>query len=926
MKYIRLICISVICLMFSVLNISAQSDSIKHYFQIKEHNSQGIVVDMTDLVEKAREVFWVWDEISVQVYGVGGSGNLDLQRTHLYTQNINENALFNNFQIDLPAGTHGTNCFEVVIKKGIAILWRQFVYTEPSSIDKSTLEILARQYAPIVLFHPEEEFYPMSLSRFFETLDNDSYVDFLFPYNVEFPEQDAPWPSASVAKSDVVTFMANNGHNLAEIVSDPTDSLYGGSIDDSSIYYSAYLDNNGITLYINYHLFFSKDYKYNDEGQGPATGSHWLDRESITISFYFMNGSWRPDKVTFAGHMPGQRLVLESAKSDYSAKFNWTGGRITLDYEDVMVFFDHPLIALAKGTHAVYPVSGDYTCNTPILTKEIPYHEAAGIPSQLPGADRNYILDNFVKFSTGDHDYSTFILPELERFSGKNHHTYALNYIDLHQTSTGASSERAILFSGFWIDGLGDSLKDDAVEHVKDTDSRLFPFTEPERELDTHSYVHNADTSGSFLDLVNSNIKALQNGLLSTLENNLKLLDSPNILREECDLKSSEDPGKIKIVFEEVPNADGYKITSLVKDLKNQEYYREVYILTDENDIYSTDDNYPDLDSFGELGDNKMYVKLLNSFIDPISKKNCVIKISAFSIISNPQGGKWSEIGLIKDAEDRDYIEQHPENWDTEKAEIWDSLDPINGNVVCGEEAEIVFRIPIFIPFHLDATCDRILATDNYQVYFYLENSEDPNGSWFDEHILFHTQVSDEPPYNWLIINPIQFDSCLQEFENADVDFQDQIKNEWQENSFYNRTEQRYADNWAIQQNSMFIFQSDKEVNGFDAYCYWANRAKVDGDTYDVQFDYTNEGDVYTITVTSTTDSVLFDNENLDPAVFTISLQSEIIPQFKLIDLYFPEDPVYLDENNTHAEFHHVDNEHGEGSEGYRYIVRVLFP
>lgn len=663
-------------------NLFGQSNNLPRYFRILENEEDHITVDMSDLTDLIKNELNVHRSlfIKIEVYGVGGSGNIEEEKRLLSETSADINLNFESYFIGLPVNT--TNAYEICIKAGYFTYWRQYVFKKTKTLSDITLRSLAEKYAPILLFHQEEEFFPMSLTQFGDGLPQDSSVLFEFPFFLD---------ETGIKRDDLFNFMANNGHSNAGIRANSDKPVFNGSINDSSLYYSGYFNHDEDILFINYILFFSRDYKYEDDGTGNATGSHWLDRESITISFRNKNGQWIPDKVTFAGHMPGQTLEFNSTDAKY---VDWTGGRLTFDYSDIMIFFDHPIIALAKGTHAIYPLSGDYTCWTTIAGIPNSYEEPAGFSIAEVNSgkqERNYILNEIVKITQGNHEYTNYIFPGIEEFSSAK--TYTLNQIDFHQTSTNSGSERAIIFSGTWIDG------------TLHYDSRSFPFTEPEREIATQNYVYESEPGTyTHYDVAFDRANALQKAHLARWEDDFNLLKAPSILFDECQIKELNPWDNLKIVFNSVDKADGYKVTVRALGEDDKEYTNEIFIQTDNSISYNVNDYYVDLIGF-QKSDNKISLEISQNFLNietPVPIKDTKLYVAAFSIIHNPHVDaitKWTEATLLKSSDDISYIQDNPSGMDEEKERIYNEVNVVSGSVICGEEAQIKSGWPVSVAF-----------------------------------------------------------------------------------------------------------------------------------------------------------------------------------------------------------------------------------
>ena len=79
-----------------------------------------------------------------------------------------------------------------------------------------------------------------------------------------------------------------------------------------------------------------------------------FDRESMTLVFEESDDA--PSWMIISGHLEDQQIsFLEKLKS-------WTQGRLRVRYDDerTLKMGTHPVIAVAEGSHALYPTSGVY--------------------------------------------------------------------------------------------------------------------------------------------------------------------------------------------------------------------------------------------------------------------------------------------------------------------------------------------------------------------------------------------------------------------------------------------------------------------------------------------------------------------------------------------------------------------------------------
>jgi hypothetical protein len=188
---------------------------------------------------------------------------------------------------------------------------------------------------------------------------------------------------------------------------------------------------------------------------GPGPGledGHVFDRESLTV--VLDTTTMRPEAVLFGAHLPGQTMGFFSTEGEKICK--WKGGRVRIPWEDVDKLSDHPLAAVARGSHGILPLPGLYAvleAKTKIL------EEAAG--------------GNRVLVSRG-------LFPGLDCLAASTAVElvpYALLDLGLDE-ATSRSWNRVLIFSGNLVDVPGG------------TNARFPPFTA--RETDPVSYEEGA--------------------------------------------------------------------------------------------------------------------------------------------------------------------------------------------------------------------------------------------------------------------------------------------------------------------------------------------------------------------------------------------------------------------------------------------------
>lgn len=314
-------------------------------------------------------------------------------------------------------------------------VWKQDIYMQwtPSQKSRSQIEEIAIKYQPILVLAEKERYYPMDLDDMFTSIGN-------LDRSVKLSSTTG---SQTIQYNQLKEYMAYNGYSEATIdlssgtiATDLIDIT--GTKASSTIYYS-YMEDSSY-FYINYHFFYgydSKDGTRND----PALGSHNFDRESITLQF--TKGASVPSFVITAGHVDGQPMASIENGDKTSQKYNqWSNERVKVAYSKIKApYFNNPVIAVARGSHALYPLSGWYFVDGLKLNWKIgQLAEPAGIVTPL--SVQLGIL------SLGD---NKMLFPNSDDFSYQS--KYTLKSLELGEMD----ESNPLNFSGYWVDALGPS-------------------------------------------------------------------------------------------------------------------------------------------------------------------------------------------------------------------------------------------------------------------------------------------------------------------------------------------------------------------------------------------------------------------------------------------------------------------------------------
>ncbi len=379
----------------------------------------------------------------------------------------------------------------------ISKIWEQDVFVsrmESDGISKETIDNLALKYAPLVLLDGKEEYLPASIA-YLQNWDDSSNspIDdcdvnvtlkipgiekISFPYN-KLAEV-LPYNSHNEAILDTI------GFNVFKFYARKTkrDALKGrrGDFDNVAVYYS-YIPNSEKKqqIVINYHFLYAYDPKMEAEGDKKKF-SHVFDRESISIVFHWDKnkptlisdasvGSGnslnpKPEYIIYGAHVTGQTIYLIDDKNipqesiDGKKKFKpnnkdklqtWTAPRIKVNWDEVVRIENHPAVAVARGSHALYPIPGWYYVKQTRLLE--------------PAMGEKLLAPSHVTLTSVTKGAFNEVL------------TYQLNDLELGSIkSTKESWNRLLAFSGYLVD------------IVVMKGARFPPFTE--RELDINKWVN----------------------------------------------------------------------------------------------------------------------------------------------------------------------------------------------------------------------------------------------------------------------------------------------------------------------------------------------------------------------------------------------------------------------------------------------------
>ncbi len=416
-------------------------------------------------------------------------------------------------------------------------VWEQdvFVMVKKEQDELSDkIKPLVEKYAPFLLLDNEERYVPASLDylvnqEMYDNNLNDLKVGIIF-HRLDTDRKKKVTRRTrltgvvrenieNIPINDIGKVLPFNGDNIGELdtlkVSDVATAKNEmrnaiekrvGNPDNITVYYSCFFNPNQKRdeVVINYHFLYAYDPKTEKEGQLLKIASHVFDRESISIVFNWDRNNpemeSQPNSVLYGAHLPGQTITLK--RNDNGEEQAWSTGRVKLKWEDVAIVKNekmdkfHPVVAVALGSHAPYPVRGDYVVDPGKMLPSLVEPARAG-KGLIPSCYEN----NKSKVE--------------EVFKSKDVSFYKL--ADLELGSITSTSKNSILaFSG------------DVVDIIGGNNAKFPPFTKRETEIDKYvngtedDPVHNWDPNkvdktdnSKFAELVKKIEKSLTEGKVS---------------------------------------------------------------------------------------------------------------------------------------------------------------------------------------------------------------------------------------------------------------------------------------------------------------------------------------------------------------------------------------------------------------------------
>ncbi len=319
-------------------------------------------------------------------------------------------------------------------------LWEQEVYVEPSPLSagaRSTLDRLAAQYSPIITLNEDEAYKPIGLTEIFT---NPSY-------SLALTTKGGTSRMSLPAIRDYIRY---NGYSKALLeghwgLGTVSDSLADLPIDSYVPYVYYTYAATAASYIINYHFF------YNFDPKTPSTsiGAHNLDREQVSITF--SKSTLRPENIYYSQHLIGSEMGLRSDSgsavnnilkdNSQALQSTWTG-YVKMSFPDAvssnMVYGDtHAIVAIAQGSHAVYPLSGTYSSGVA--------SEPAGITGSTVSAGRFLIPPSLYDGRPGSSAFT----------AGSRYYMSGLAIENITSGASAPTNLNMLAFSGDWVDIVG---------------------------------------------------------------------------------------------------------------------------------------------------------------------------------------------------------------------------------------------------------------------------------------------------------------------------------------------------------------------------------------------------------------------------------------------------------------------------------------
>ena len=378
-------------------------------------------------------------------------------------------------------------------------VWVQDVFvvkSDPDGLSDSRIKELAEKHAPFLFVDREEHYFPASIDYLLNKEDTDESLNDI---KISLKFRKIAYGSkkkvvrrtrltgvareniSEIQYKDLDKVLPYNGDNISELDTigiNPLDLFNGKNLreflekrkdnkDFVTVYYSFFPNPNlqKKEVIINYHFLYIYDSKTEVIGD-LKKASHIFDRESISIVFEWdksnPNVDPQPKYMILGAHLPGQLITLK--REDNGEEQKWRTRRVKVEWNDGYKIEigknkeSHPIVAIAKGSHATYPVPGEYAVK-PIDIVE----------TKEPASTDKLLLPSSFSYDS-----------KMDEIMRGNNNVISYKLKDLKLGSITSSSPNSLLaFSGYIVDIIGL------------TDAKFPPFTE--RETNIENWVNGSE-------------------------------------------------------------------------------------------------------------------------------------------------------------------------------------------------------------------------------------------------------------------------------------------------------------------------------------------------------------------------------------------------------------------------------------------------
>ncbi|MBL7672347.1 MAG: hypothetical protein JNM39_17840 [Bdellovibrionaceae bacterium] len=320
--------------------------------------------------------------------------------------------------------------------------WVQKIFSiapQDKQLSEEEKKVLAETYAPIVSYHQDELYYPVSLEYLTNQVEKDTELDqepFILTnrsvatsfFGSFFGSGSSSALNLQFKFKDLLTVLPYSGHFESVLKSGLESSAltrlrqrYGKN--HVTVYYSIFENIKWKEILINYHFFYSYDPK-NGTATKDALPSHIFDRESMTV--VLRSTSRKPLDVYYGAHLSNQTMAQLDSNGEET--YSWPGGRTRVQWHLAKLFGTHPIPSIALGSHGVYPEPGRYA---------VKFGQFNALVESAGGGDR-------------------FIHPKsLTSFKDPNSIPYELKDLELDRVTSGCAAKNLLTYSGATVDVLG---------------------------------------------------------------------------------------------------------------------------------------------------------------------------------------------------------------------------------------------------------------------------------------------------------------------------------------------------------------------------------------------------------------------------------------------------------------------------------------